>query len=521
MRNPPPVPPKTPVSNHALHDALPKRAITYPSSVSQDSPQSIASNVAEASFNPSHGYEQKESGFLDFVSELRKFEKFTDTRYKTADTGQKTADTGRNTADAGHKTADTGHKTADTSHKEPPLEVDLKSQLAVSRIWNILYEFYDDYPAMRGAKGDSVEKAVTELTLTAGENARKLESTEERHRAAQEKANKVRPLELEVKQLENQLRSCRTELQDAKDRLRQMEYTNSEKQTQHQFVVNSLHDDLSRLQAQNRDLQSAYGNWARAQTEIQVLRSERDELQRNLHDRIHEARNEVYQSLSAKHQTALDSRDLILREEQTQHAQDMIKLKEEMSLLKQIAKKDLEEQAYEAALKYKKLVENHETDLDDMEDRLQAANKEIANLQAKLESQKTDLDKRYLAENHQLRVKAEELKMAFAQRQHFKGLRDRDISAKFGRLATEVEDISTMEWDHRRSLSWPFSDDELRRIHHQNTRLLKQQIVQNTLWVLLYRHVFQSPFKIMGEEGLAADSDWLQIYNSGKSTLRK
>ena len=144
------------------------------------------------------------------------------------------------------------------------------------------------------------------------------------------------------------------------------------------------------------------------------------------------------------------------------------------------------------------------------------AEEERARLQRQLDEQKATLNKQHQVATKELRSVAEDLKQAFVAREHFKGLRDRDITGKFTRLATEVEDISTLEWNNHDTGNWPLSESQLFQIHPNNIRLLKQQIVQSSIWLLLYKYIMQSPFRIMGAEVQDADEPWLDIWDSGE-----
>jgi hypothetical protein len=133
-----------------------------------------------------------------------------------------------------------------------------------------------------------------------------------------------------------------------------------------------------------------------------------------------------------------------------------------------------------------------------------------------LKRQQAQLTKKYTHETFQLRTVNEELKQGLFHRTHFKGLKDRDLANLFRSIAGQVQDFANVEWDGRRTLAWPFDEHQLFDIHGENTRKLKKQIVQNTLWVLLYSHIFASPFKILGSEGEDLDRDWIDIHKPSK-----
>jgi hypothetical protein len=97
-----------------------------------------------------------------------------------------------------------------------------------------------------------------------------------------------------------------------------------------------------------------------------------------------------------------------------------------------------------------------------------------------------------------------------------KGLRDHHIVGRMQPIANEIEQLSRIEWNTRRASSWPCTEGHMRQLHPQNTRRLKQYIVQSSLWAFLYQRVFRSPFCMFGAEGADLDRDWEDIYASGK-----
>ena len=126
-----------------------------------------------------------------------------------------------------------------------------------------------------------------------------------------------------------------------------------------------------------------------------------------------------------------------------------------------------------------------------------------------------------LIEKHRIELQrsqqvAEDLKQDLVSRDHIKGLSDRELAAQFKKLNTIIEDFSRTEWDHSREADWPLSEEELRSLYPRNVRKLKQQIIQNSLWLSLYEFIFRSPFRIIGEHGLAFDSEIYEANNPGK-----
>jgi hypothetical protein len=123
--------------------------------------------------------------------------------------------------------------------------------------------------------------------------------------------------------------------------------------------------------------------------------------------------------------------------------------------------------------------------------------------------------KRYEAKEKELETALEQFRSSSARREHFKGMTDGQVAAQYKRLSNSIDEFSRIEWERVKERTWPVSDDHICRLA-RNTRKLKKHIIQNTLWLMLYDYVFQSPFKILGTLGEQHDEEWIPIYSSGK-----
>ncbi|KAH8732202.1 hypothetical protein GQ44DRAFT_697245 [Phaeosphaeriaceae sp. PMI808] len=110
----------------------------------------------------------------------------------------------------------------------------------------------------------------------------------------------------------------------------------------------------------------------------------------------------------------------------------------------------------------------------------------------------------------------EYLKQSLSSREHIKGLTDREVVIRFKKLSTDIEEFSRVEWDPFSENSWPYSETELSALRPHNVRKLKQQIVQNSVWLALHEQVFQTPFRIIGPYGEAYDNEMYEAHNPGK-----
>jgi hypothetical protein len=122
----------------------------------------------------------------------------------------------------------------------------------------------------------------------------------------------------------------------------------------------------------------------------------------------------------------------------------------------------------------------------------------------------------FKAQTMNLKIDNEALKGALVARQHFKGLTDPELASRFKTLAIQVEDFSRIRWDTSREAYWPFLERTLQRLHRENTRKLKQQIVQSSIWVIFYDNIFYSPFQVFGEEGKVLNREWTEAFGRSK-----
>jgi hypothetical protein len=157
-------------------------------------------------------------------------------------------------------------------------------------------------------------------------------------------------------------------------------------------------------------------------------------------------------------------------------------------------------------------VKNLESEIEQLKVSLQ---NERSHRHKELVTQKKELLEKHEVEKVELRTVIEDFKVATSRREHFKGLTDSELAGLFKRLANSIEDFSRLEWDFSKEQQWPLTDTRMREMG-KNTRKLKQQVIQHTLWLFLRDYVFGSPFRIFGQHGHEFDVQWTQIYASGK-----
>ena len=127
---------------------------------------------------------------------------------------------------------------------------------------------------------------------------------------------------------------------------------------------------------------------------------------------------------------------------------------------------------------------------------------------AKIGKMKANYESDKIAHVRGLKETVEILKMELAKRDHFKAMSDRELANRFKEIANEVDDFSRYPWEKDQESSWPFTLPVVLS-SEKNERVTKQEIMQNTLWVILYKNIFCTPFRVLGEKGKALEFEWV------------
>ena len=252
--------------------------------------------------------------------------------------------------------------------------------------------------------------------------------------------------------------------------------------------------------------------------QIHQVRFEEGSRQQHAREALEQQRNDDHWKWNAYVKDLNMKHDEALRE--ARHAHEQREKEQEDKHMNQIRAEheNTSKQTAELQQQLRQLKAHTEEDLSKLRNQLQ---EEQESFQKEQKRWKQDLRKREAALNHkhehdtyQLRSVNEELKQGLFKRTHFKGFKDRDLTGRFGAVASQIRDLSNMEWDASRIEDWPYTERQLLDFHRSNTRKLKKQIVQNSVWMVLYDHIFCTPFRILGEEGKELDKCWLPIHSS-------
>ncbi|QDS73016.1 hypothetical protein FKW77_009125 [Venturia effusa] len=112
----------------------------------------------------------------------------------------------------------------------------------------------------------------------------------------------------------------------------------------------------------------------------------------------------------------------------------------------------------------------------------------------------------------------EAFKKALVAREKARALPDHQIADNFRSLALDIDEFSSFDWDRRAESSWPFPSNSFHKpsiapIHIK----IERQIIQTKIWILLYNHIFLTPFRIFGEEGKKLESKWAGTSPTGRN----
>ena len=172
--------------------------------------------------------------------------------------------------------------------------------------------------------------------------------------------------------------------------------------------------------------------------------------------------------------------------------------------------------------KLDELKENHKKEMGE----LAALNTEATALyNAKVETMEADfkvkareLEDNFTYQTEDIYNELQEAKGKLVVKQNvMKSMPDHEIASRFAvieELVTDFSrDIGRQSWESARSRQpFPFSESELKRLHKANTRVLKMQLIENTVWLILSDRIFSTPFKVLGREGEIWDDEWKRTF---------
>lgn len=347
----------------------------------------------------------------------------------------------------------------------------------------------------------------------------------------------VNDLKNEVHTLKNALRVSKSEVQDLKtdasskheelsntrdmlenqksEREQERHYVESEMQKLKQQHQSHFNIETAKLYNENERIKTWYEErlriirheeQKRLEQNFSSLKQQLSEEQWKWEAQLREVK-ETHEASMRNYQASFDEK---LKDEYEIHAQQMQQQEEKLERIVREHQASVAQFKLEAEREEQRLHDLLRTEQAKLQEEQKRREKELKRQEAKL-------SKKHTQETFQLRTDNEELKQGLFHRQHFRGLKDRDLANLFRSITDQVQDFANVEWDG--TLDWPFSEHQLLDIHRENTRKLKKQIVQNTIWALLYGWIFVSPFRILGLEGADLDREWIDVHTSSKSWI--
>ncbi|KAI4664969.1 uncharacterized protein J4E79_003268 [Alternaria viburni] len=388
------------------------------------------------------------------------------------------------------------------------------------------YDFLTEMPADTTTM-DYVDQILQEYRVL----LQRYSSNSENLQQATDQLKVYHDIEKKLRDTQMELRETKGRLQDAEKQKGRYDRESTQQKGRSAQLERQLKTQLSKDKAQwlserktlleeNETLMMSYGQ------QIQSLNSSHSvEI-----GRLQKEKQDLYQHTTLTEREH-DQRYIRLRNEKnamiTELKQQIDFLTDEITRAKRSAEEQLRVQRVTLKAEHEHDLLMHDKDVKKLRKELQiqktslteAHTQELQQLQERSQSEKVELDKKHDEEMARLRSQREELKVALVVRDHFKGLKDRELTARYKRISTEIENFASMEWNTRCEANWPLSEAQLMRLHPKNTRRLKQQIVQHSMWVLLYENIFSLPFKVFGKEGVRMNDDWTSIYDLGVSSL--
>lgn len=249
--------------------------------------------------------------------------------------------------------------------------------------------------------------------------------------------------------------------------------------------------------------------------------------------RAHEMEQRSLQEHNAERirlQKALNAEKEALQHLQEERNAEEKRLHSRISELQQQHESEIDRMQQEYESEMGRIRHEHESEEDRMhqehkseEDRmLKEHESNQALLRAKMEKMKQDhdseqkqmrkeLEAAHAEETKRLRRDIEAYSKDLLTRDDFKPMLDNEIKGRFLDLAQEIDTLARLEWKPNQK-EW--TNQVLRRLSG-NQRLLKKQILQDSVWVILHENIFCSPFRVFGEEGRRLESQWNDTYEQG------
>ncbi|KAH6724440.1 hypothetical protein BKA61DRAFT_588455 [Leptodontidium sp. MPI-SDFR-AT-0119] len=415
------------------------------------------------------------------------------------------------------------------------LVTNLRSPTDVELAMKIVIQAYKDATWGRQQLKEDVkelETSIQSLQIKSEERVaqRTWELNEDLARVQRESQREVGKLEGQLSAIESQFNSQEYKHEDQMNRLRG-EYQREEKiqAEKHELQRRRLNSDLMHLRnkydtdmkvLKDQHEREKYENNVAAEQELVRIRTE-------LEQRLHDTEWSL-STIKKRHEDEIAVIRLQNDEERSRISEDFdtemaqMRRTHTIQVDQMVTKYENEKAALVTDLQtakgqYQKRLEEMSIQL---EQEIAGKDKRLDALRAEHDAEKTAMrtahEREKVSLTRGLQESVEVLKGALVRRDHFKAMSDHELSYRFQEISSEVDDIARIRWDQRQGSTWAFTDQSFR--HSENERRMKQYLIQNTLWVILYERVFCTPFRVLGEEGKALEREWLQRFGSVNGT---
>lgn len=121
------------------------------------------------------------------------------------------------------------------------------------------------------------------------------------------------------------------------------------------------------------------------------------------------------------------------------------------------------------------------------------------------------MKKEFALQNARLRGDVESLNAALLARDRSNPITDHELESQFSDLAEEIDQLARSEWDFKQS-EWT---DSLLNQFSKNLKRRKKELLQDSLWMILYENIFCCPFRDFLEEGRKLTAQWNEAFGKG------
>lgn len=133
-------------------------------------------------------------------------------------------------------------------------------------------------------------------------------------------------------------------------------------------------------------------------------------------------------------------------------------------------------------------------------------------LKEQFEAHKSKLKQAHNQQQERLQKSIQSRNKALIARENFSPITDGELKSMFSDLVREVDALARLKWTLNRS---PWTD-ELQSQFSDTPKRLQKQILQETIWDVLFENVFCSPFRVLDKQGSVLESEWNKAFGKGR-----